>query len=247
MQQLIRDAYTSTPSTRGGMSADKSIVHALPTDSPIVISGEDMADEQSHRDRLIRVIVPRDGKGKLPPPGQEQHLGDLYFSWLVTRPPYESEAPIDAPPTITHWADESMPERQRYNLGLLVAGWGLLREFAEHIGMELRDPDFSGIVDLASDESISGTTAELLFDIYDRMPHSGGVTLDEEDPEWCHVQPNRVISVIRGQRLEVPFTNIKSLVVHLLQDLDGTDLGKLSINGKQGRYIRIKSSVIFGD
>jgi len=246
LQQLIRDAYTSTPSTRGGLGSDKSRVHALPTDSPIIISGEDMADEQSHRDRLIRVIVPREGKGQLPAPGSVTHLGDLYYKWLTTSPPHIGGAPIDNPPEVEHWHDDDMPERQRFNLGLLNSGWALLREFATDIGLELRDPDWSALVQLASGESLTGTTAELLFDIYDRMPFQGGVTMLEEDDEFVYVQPNRVIATIKQQRLDVPFTNIRALIVHLTQDLGGEDMGIINLNDRRSRCVRIQSSLLFG-
>lgn len=139
VNQVLRDAWAAQPSFKGGLKEDKSALTALPTSSPLVVTGEDAFSETSHVERLALVNLPSDGKSKEAlqalRAAQTAGLGHSYLSWLVLR-----------------WRDGSLPSlavdetvgRIESNRRVLEVGWELLgRWHVETSGRELPPPDWS--------------------------------------------------------------------------------------------------------
>ena len=120
--QLLRDSYNGKRSSKGGQNANNlSAITAFDTAVPVIVSGEDSITETSLTDRSIqlRLTVKRQGKLSKPP--------SLAFSMLTK---ILSDA---LGSTLSHGkirvvpeGPDSLPVRQRLNLGTIRAGWTLL-------------------------------------------------------------------------------------------------------------------------
>lgn len=245
LDQMMRDAYTSTPSFRGGMTEDKSQVTALDTDAPLIVSGEDMADEQSHRDRLVRVVIPLKGKGVLPRRYKaDRLLAQEYLQWLVSRGQDFSPSVVMKPPVIddSPYLELGLNERQAWNLGVLDAGWALLSEFVLFLSqgdVEWPDPDWSGLLAMAEEDS-----GDKILEFLQDMRESWG----QCNAMWYHEAKNRsyispvlVMKKAREERQDLlPFRNSRVLMSHLELNHEGVRINPRSGLVGQGkiRYLR---------
>lgn len=254
VDQSIRDAYNATPSLRGGMTDDKTQIAALGTDAPLVVSGEDLADEQSHRDRLIRVVVPIRGKGKLP-----RHRSDdafyavEYFRWLTVRGEGGSPSPASKPPKVDSepYIDMGLNERQAWNLGILDAGWYLLSEFVHLLSegeVELGKPDWSGILEMAQGDS-GDRIVEFLQEMYERWGTTNKALWYHPGHDVTYISPAQVVQRAKEDRIELPFTSSRSLLSHLTVNLDGRRVNPRSgpTGGAQRiRYVEVPGNLLEG-
>lgn len=141
VQQVLRDAYDGTPSVKGGGMENRSALTAMPTMSPIIISGEDALMETSHIERAVLLSLPLRGKN---PAGlkalRDTHtrsLGFAYMSWIVDR--------YQAGTLPSLYVDQS-EGRIAANFATLHVGWNLLSHFyADVTGEDLGQPDFNRV------------------------------------------------------------------------------------------------------
>lgn len=151
--QTIRDAYTSQSSAKGGMGERWSDLTQIRASAPLIISGEDAFQETSHRERVIDLYLPPDGKNPdaladLPAPGST--FAREYLQFL------QEQIAGGWAPEVTPAGPPSLPPRQRFNIGALHLGWGLLQDFVG-FALDLGDPDFSLVTDAATSASAEGT------------------------------------------------------------------------------------------
>jgi len=250
LRQMMRDAYTATPSIRGGMHDNKSLVDALPTDAPLIISGEDMADEQSHRDRLIRVLVPLDGKGLLPKDsGFDRLWAPTYLDWLATRRPGMRSSYAMTPPKVRpqQYLDMgNLNERQAWNMAILDVGWDLLEEFAQDVyGIDLPVRNWSGVLGMATSDS-GDKIGEFLVDIHEML---GDHTAIWTDPQFAFISPSQVLQQAQQMKMDLPFTSSRALQIHLTMNMGGVKIvsGGPIPSAKRIRYVRILRKRIWKD
>jgi hypothetical protein len=168
MQQVLRDAYDATPSMKGGAQDNRQALTSMPTEAPIIVTGEDAFSETSHIERAILLNLPSRGKSakalkELKELGKYNGgFGYAYLEWLI-----ES------------WRRGTLPAikvdrtagRVPANLATLYVGWSLLRQFyAETTGEDLGEPDFRriehGIAEAASTDPITDALAWVRYSTF---------------------------------------------------------------------------------
>lgn len=128
VNQVLRDAWSASASSRGGMGDDKSRVHDIRITAPMMISGESAFMERSHIDRIVVIQMPdKNAKGgmnlealQLLVDSMEEkgRLGRLYLEWVIWR------LSGDTLPAMTDVLD-----RQAQGEKVLEWGWKLWCEF----------------------------------------------------------------------------------------------------------------------
>ncbi|KKM13168.1 hypothetical protein LCGC14_1719040, partial [marine sediment metagenome] len=136
VDQLLRDAWTASSSSRGGYGEDKTKVRTMKVTAPIVVSGESEFEERSHIDRAIIIKLP----DKNAPNGmnveqfrifinsihQPGRLGRQYMEWVA----HQLQIGGIVPP-------ERALDRQEQGNKILHWGWNLFTRFAkEMLGVE---------------------------------------------------------------------------------------------------------------
>lgn len=190
LDQHLRDAYTGTPSIRGGLNRDNfNEVGEIDTMSPIIMSGEDYADETSHRDRLVKIFLDTDGMGGLP---DGQPLARNYLEFLTT-PGQFGRSPVETPPEVIPYQMDGLgiTNRQAWNLGILQAGYGLLVDYAEYLGVSHHLPglDLSHILSQMVEDSLTDQVSEALTAVYESKENNDNNAISIEDGKtYIHTQ-----------------------------------------------------------
>lgn len=165
LEQLARDAYDGNPSAKS-MGGDRwNEIAYIRTEAPIVIAGEQSITETSHAERMILVDVVRP---KVRDPRHERALrfvqdgedGTLAYSFLsfVCRSILE-----DGVVKVTPSGPVDLPDRVRYNLGVLDLGWRILNDFLAMRGAAGLDaPDWSGVVGTVEAATSTNPTLDAL-------------------------------------------------------------------------------------
>ena len=139
-EQLLRDAYTGQVSSKGGLGEHWSEVTAMDTHAPIIVSGEDTFTETSHTERMVNLALPSEGKNPAALQDVSQWgptgFAHAYLTFL-------SRLLLEEALTCEPAGDESLPARQRANLGVLHLGWSLLTKFCNLHNLDLPAADFS--------------------------------------------------------------------------------------------------------
>lgn len=241
LMQLIRDAYDGATSFRGGLGEDKSRLTAVTSDAPLVISGEDYADEQSHRDRITKVFVPPAGKGVIPEWGPEDAaFAHDYLTWLTERPNGVEDSRITAPPVIVPVVG-TLNNRIAYNLGVINAGWQLLKDYCYErsngaITLD-NDEKFDVLLAQAQQESDSDAVLEMLHNLYESVDQFSQSFL-VKDGELL-VSPANAINDFKRKGMALPFSSTAALKNYLVRDLGGAER-RVSKDGKSLRYVAVE-------
>lgn len=247
MEQIIRDAYNAAVSRRGGLTAELSVVTATQTDSPLVISGEDFADEQSHRDRIVRVVLPLHSKGVIPDWAEEDHgFARDYLAWLtespdgVTPPPVLREFKVTG---ATYKAQYGITDRQAYNLAMLDLGWSLLRQYVydRNPDVSLPESDWSALISRAVEMRDEDPVMEALTSLYEHPDSLGALVLKDG---MLYVSAAQTIPLMNKHGITLPFRHPRALTEHLLNQYEGaqslTQTGLTT--GKRTRYVAVPVS-----
>lgn len=160
LNQLLRDAYTSQVSLKGGASDKWNEVSTFQTHAPIIVSGEDSFHEKSHLDRMV--VVNLTSKGKNPralaalPDVKESAVAPHYLGWLLG---LLDDGWLPSPVAVgpEHWND-----RQRWNLGVLQLGWDLLSEWCAGWGFDIGDADWTSLIAEAETASTTDPVLDAL-------------------------------------------------------------------------------------
>jgi len=154
LDQIIRDGYTGQRSAKGGMTDNKAQVTEIPTDCPLVVTGEESFVETSHTDRMVMVRLTKDGRGPVPPTDElTAGLAHAYLSWLMA----EDWTSITLP---TPPRPEGLNDRQYVNLQVLTFGWNLLQNWTAEHDATLPDPDWSMVVGQATEAALTNPIME---------------------------------------------------------------------------------------
>lgn len=207
LNQHLRDAYTATPSTRGGMSDEYSKLGRILTDSPLVLSGESYADEQSHRDRLIKVFLDPAHRGELPQTWKS--LAKHFLTFLVNGKQYE-DSYLESPPEIPYMDIPGLSERQRYNIGVLVAGHRILADYAWSMGITLPKMDLESLIAGMKDETSEDSIMEVLVQVYESQYNDDNNAVVISEGKTI-VHSTSVMEVARKLNLTLPFSSGRHL------------------------------------
>lgn len=166
VDQLIRDAWTASTSSRGGVGEDKAKVHTSRVTAPIIVSGESMFTERSHIDRTVIVSLPhQEGEHDYREPFQRftkandlpGRLGRLYLEWLARGLVHET---IIVP--------ESLGNRQAQADQILKWGWSLFTQFCEdYFGITGAGDIVLGAIDEERESASEHVIMEALAEAWD--------------------------------------------------------------------------------
>jgi hypothetical protein len=194
LDQVLRDAYNGSPSFKGGGSGDNRLaMTAMPTDAPIIVTGEDAFQETSHFERMV--LVKLDKRDRNPAAYRELRaagndgLGYAYLRWLVDS--YNA----GALPSLEVSLERGRVSANRQILGI---GWELARSFhGLATGEELGQPDFSKyesdlLVELQTDPFVNA----MVWALFEPAPFGQGpmVFLDGDD---VMVRVEELVSQVR--------------------------------------------------
>lgn len=166
LDQLARDAYDGTASVKSSGGDTWNKVSKIRTMAPIVIAGEMSLTETSHLERMILVHVKR------PDIRNPTHVRALDYVRSQTDSGLSYAfmkfvvASLQADPELHHppVGPDTLPDRVRYNLGVLDLGWRILGEFLASKGAPpLGEPDWSGIIDTTSEAVATNPTVEAII------------------------------------------------------------------------------------
>ena len=165
LEQLARDAYNGYQSSKSSGGDTWNVGQDIRTDAPIAIVGEQSITETSHAERMVLVRILRP---KRRDPQQQRALefinsadnGTLAHDYLTFAVKTVQEKQNIA---VRLSGPEDLPERVRFNLGVLDAGWRLLNDFLALKGRApLSNPDWSGVIDVTEDITSTNPTIEAL-------------------------------------------------------------------------------------
>jgi hypothetical protein len=244
LNQLMRDGYTGQPSVRGGMTADLSKVTALQTDSPIIVTGEDVADETSHRERMVRLYLDPKQRGYLGT--LEDSQASLLWDYLhfLTGHNAAGRNYVEQPPEVEPYGPTSLNDRQRWNLGIIREGYDLFRVFVEdyYRYFDLPEADWTQVIDGAVEDTATDQVIDILAHLYEQ---SETQAVWEYDGQVC-VSAGKVIECVeRVPSLVLPMSSSKALTHYLVANFDGVvDRAYNPVTRKQVRVIRLPLSVV---
>ena len=215
MDQMLRDAYDRASSYRGGMGDNYSALTATTTDNPLIVSGEDFADETSHRDRIIKIFVPNGGKGELP---RSRPLAAHYLGFLSSADEY-GVTYVDQPPLIIPSTIEGLTDRQAYNIGVLDAGYHLLSKYCQLLGVVLPDADWSLLIKEMEEDSHGDQVLDGVRSCYENKWNEGAVV---RDGDYTLVHSQSVITLCRNMNITLPVGTTNALSRYLIGNYGGT-------------------------
>jgi hypothetical protein len=218
LEQLARDAYNGYESSKSSGGDSWNVAQNTRTDAPLCIAGEQSITETSHAERMILVNILRP---KQRDPKHQRALdfiasadGTLAHDYLtfvvrtVAEKPSLLVRPAGAP---------TLPDRVRFNLGVLELGWRLLNDFLALKGAAPLDaPDWSGIIATTEEVTATNPTLEALsWAIGDRFA-SQNVWVDDDE---LVVQAAGFVSDVRKSGVFVlPGNNAKTISDQLKAD-----------------------------
>ncbi len=144
MNQTLRDAWTASASSRGGVGDNMQRLHTTTVAAPIVVSGEESLEERSHIDRVVAISLSEDDKNREALVELQRargegagRLGYHYISWFMWKMA-----------TDQLYLPEPKQSRQDQADSVLEWGWFMWREFcweAFGVKVELEALDLSRV------------------------------------------------------------------------------------------------------
>lgn len=143
IKQSFRDAYNGHGSAKAGSDPNNVMtVDDFPLQAPIIVTGEDAFHESSHTERMIMINLPLQGKN---PKVKDQikKWGDTgwaheFYSWIQASLIAGTLPRLEVEP----WGPEDLPDRTRYNLGVIQLGWKILIQYLEEHGINAEKAGF---------------------------------------------------------------------------------------------------------
>lgn len=219
LEQLARDAYDGQPSAKSAGGDKWNELAYIRTLAPIVIAGEQSITETSHAERmvLVRVVRPPERAAKhqraleFVRQRQDGVLAHAFLSSVV------ADVNTDGRLSYAPSGPAHLPDRVRYNLGVLDLGWRILNDFlGSHGAAPLGDPDWSGVVETTSEvTSTNPTVAALEWAMSDEF---AGRNVWVDGDELAVAVPGFVADVLRARVFTLPGNNAKTISDQLQAD-----------------------------
>lgn len=220
LEQLARDAYDGTPSAKSAGGDRWNEIAYIRTEAPIVIAGEQSITEVSHAERMILVQIvrpkqrdPRHARAlAFVRQGEDGTLAHSFLTHVVRSVQGDVQLAIEPE------GPSGLPDRVRYNLGVLDLGWRILNDFLSDRGAApLEDPDWSGIITTAAEVTATNPTIEALVWALGDENASRNVWVTD-DGELCVNAAGFVADVKRAGVFVLPGNNAKTISDQLQAD-----------------------------
>ncbi len=228
LDQGIRDAWTSQSTVKGGLHENVNRLTSLPASAPLIVSGEDLLQEQSHVERSQVVNLTRAGRNddalravlETPTAG----LGYAYLSWLVHKAQSEYGLELRRMPVTR--------DRQEVGAHILRQGWGLLSEFT---GEDLGELDLSGTTHNAAEAAAQSPYLEAILwalstDHHGRPPLAW---LDEQRDLYVRTV-DLVVAIEKNTDIALPGKS-RAMVAWLEENYGRAERSKHTENGRAAR------------
>ena len=138
MGQVLRDSWTGSVSSRGGVGDDLSRIEVTASMAPLVLSGEAGMEERSHQDRVVVVNLGFEGKSidamervsGMVEAGGGGVLGRRLIEWQLEK--------LDEGDPLVALGAPAKPDRQEQGVAVLQWGWAMLVAFLHEVmGIEI--------------------------------------------------------------------------------------------------------------
>jgi hypothetical protein len=248
LEQLARDAYDGQPSAKSAGGDKWNELAYIRTMAPIVIAGEQSITETSHAERMILVHIvrpkERDPRSMRALQYVKKHQnGTLANAFL--RSVVDSAASMDRV-VIQPKGPSHLPDRVRYNLGVLDFGWRVLDDFIGLFGSEpLGKPDWSGIINTTEDVTSTNPTVEAL--IWAMGDDMASRNVWAANGELCVAVPGFVADVKRAGVFTLPGNNARTITDQLKADYDAYEAKRTPPMGNRKRVWVLPLSDVFAD
>ncbi len=232
LDQMLRHAYTGQLDIKGGQQADKSRVSFIPSDVPVIVTGEDSLVETSTTDRSIMLRLRKSAMGELDTVKSTDTRGFAhhYLTWLQdqrVRPVARPAGPAD------------LNDRQRHNIGVLNLGWDLLRRYVREFSPEdtLGDMDLRLVIGQAEDAAETDPTWEAVLWALEQ-----DLECVWSDQDFIYVSPQQLlidITTKAGGTFNIPGSNAKALRADLVDTRSGSAERIRRPDGKRVHVVKI--------
>jgi hypothetical protein len=232
LEQILRDAYTSQASAKGGMGEVWSEVVSVSPCAPIIVSGEDAFSETSHTERMILLGLPLQGKNptvlKEIQGWKNNGLPYAYLTFL------EDGLRNGWLPQIMNYqhGDYALPNRQRTNMGVLDLGWSILNSFVvANGGGALGNPNFDLILHESTEAAKHNPIYDALMWCRDEPDAMDFMRILPGDREVFIRVENFVEFIVRRQMFPLP--GGATAVRKYLKQHFGAVKARITLNGRQ--------------
>lgn len=197
-EQVLRDAWESQSSYKGGFGDQKQEVHALAASSPIVVTGEDAFSETSHLERMVLINLPSTGRSPAALSTlygiERAGFGRVYVEWLLES---LTNGTLTAPPKINN-----RPEHAR---AVAAWGYGVFSDFAREVcGAELVPYDGSRVAASHDTATALPSYVELIRTCESRIRSGTYIAWrDTEDGTMC-LRIHDAVQVARDLGIKLP-------------------------------------------
>lgn len=173
--QVIRDAWESSASYKGGLEEQKQALTAIEARAPLVVTGEDVFSETSHLERMALIHLPLAGRRTdtllLLREAARDGFGRAYLEWLAHR--WQNDMLPVAP---------NIPDRPAHVRAVVRWGYELLNQFCqEMLGYELMPFDDTMMVDAHAQAASDPAILELIDACVQRFGRHGPIAWREPD------------------------------------------------------------------
>jgi hypothetical protein len=129
MNQTLRDAWTASASSRGGVGDNMQRLHTTTVSAPIIVSGEESLEERSHIDRVVALSLSEEDKNPEALVALQKARGDgagrigyAYIDWFMWKMGRDEL-----------YLPEPKQNRQDQADSVLEWGWFMWREFCMEV------------------------------------------------------------------------------------------------------------------
>lgn len=228
LDQGIRDSWTGQSTVKGGLHENVNRLTSLPASAPLIVSGEDLLQEQSHVERSQVVNLTRAGRNDAalrevyatPTAG----LGFAYLSWLVHKAQSDVGLTLKRMPVTR--------DRQEVGAHILREGWELLSEFT---GEDLGELDLSGTVRNAAEASSQSPYLEATLWALSASDRQGRplAWIDEDRALYVRTM-DLVVAIERDTDIALPGKS-RAMVAWLEENYGRADRSRQTENGRAAR------------
>lgn len=227
-EQVLRDAWESQHSYKGGFGEQRQEIHSLAASSPIAVTGEDAFQETSHLERMCLVNLPLDGRNANALASlysvERRGFGRAYLEWLIVK---VNAGELPEPPTLV--------ERPVHARSVARWGYEVFDLFAQEVcGRELIPFDAARLVASHETAKDAPIVVELIRACENRMSRVGPIAWRDDQGNMC-VKPHDLVKA--ATELMIPIPGGARALRNELSERYVTTPGHSSVYGE---YLRIE-------
>ncbi len=234
LDQIVRDAYNGHGSVKGGMGKHWAQIRSLPSNAPLIVSGEDAFTETSHLERIIPIYLPPEGRNPDILAEIQSWKSKWSYRWLEILRYRLALDNLDL--TIPKTELEMLAPRMNHNLGVLRLGWSLLAEMAQRIdGHYLSAPHFDRVYTSWAEDASSDVIRDAIIWAMEEVDAHEFLTITDSH---VHVRVRNFTNYVSQYGKFVLPGNEKAIRRYLIEQLNGFDT-RADILNKRVRTIGI--------